>query len=113
MFADCQEEPQTMPSDQQTKAEAEGLQEYNMDVNAPPSQPVYLKREKESPPCLNAPKHPHGTQPPSAVHPSTGQARPMTYGNDNSSVNRQSRVQSSRPDPIPGKYQFFWQFEKL
>lgn len=82
--------------------EADCLPEYNMDTNAPKPEPVYLKREKESPPSLHPPKHPHGVQPPASVHPHTGQARPLTYGNDNSSVNRQSRGQSTRPDPIPG-----------
>ena len=75
---------------------------YNMDVNAAPKDPVYLRREKEQPPSLHPQKHPYGVSPPSPVHPHAGQPRPMTYGNDNSSVNRQSRVQSTRPDPIPG-----------
>lgn len=78
------------------------LTEYNMNTNAAPQEPMYLRREKESPPCLNPPKHPYGTSTPSAVHPAVGQGRSQTYGNDNSSVNRQSRVQSQRPDPIPG-----------
>lgn len=64
----------------------------------------FVYREKQSPPSLNPQKHPHGTSPGKDTHPHTGQARPLTYGNDNSSVNRQSRVQSTRPDPIPGEY---------
>ena len=63
---------------------------------------LFVCREKQSPPSLNAQKHPHGTSPSKDTHPHTGQPRPFTYGNDNSSVNRQSRVQTTRPDPIPG-----------
>lgn len=85
---------------------AQDFQEYNMDVNAKKPKPVYLRREKENPPSLNPPKHPHGNAPPAPVHPATGQARSLTYGNDNSSVNRQSRVQSTPPAPIPGEILF-------
>ena len=63
---------------------------------------VIYFREKQSPPSLLAQKHPHGTSPGQGTHPHTGQPRPYTLGNDNSSVNRQSRVQTTRPDPIPG-----------
>lgn len=80
----------------------EKLAEYNMNINGNPAETVYLRREKESPPSLAQPKHPHGTSPSADVHPNTGQLRPLTYGNDNSSMSRQSRVQSTRPDPIPG-----------
>lgn len=59
-------------------------------------------REKQTPPSLSPQKHPHGTSPGRETHPHCGQPRPYAYGNDNSSVNRQSRVQSTRPDPIPG-----------
>lgn len=63
---------------------------------------IFCFREKQSPPSLLAQKHPHGTSPGRETHPHTGQPRPYTYGNDNSSVNRQSRVQSTRPDPVQG-----------
>ncbi|XP_053383865.1 uncharacterized protein LOC123536790 [Mercenaria mercenaria] len=86
------------------------LTEMNVNLNEPKPEPVYLAmlmllifREKQSPPSLNAQKHPHGTSPGKDTHPHIGQPRPFTYGNDNSSVNRQSRVQSTRPDPIPGQ----------
>ncbi len=78
------------------------LSEITMPPNGVRADPVYIRREKEQPPSLAAQKHPHGTAPSNGVHPSTGAPRAMTYGNDNSSVNRQSRVQGIRPDPIPG-----------
>ncbi|XP_060595540.1 uncharacterized protein LOC132749698 isoform X4 [Ruditapes philippinarum] len=86
-----------------TTGQDEVLTEMNVNLNEPKQEPVYLRREKQSPPSLNAQKHPHGTSPSKETHPHTGQPRPFTYGNDNSSVNRQSRVQSTRPDPIPGQ----------
>ena len=61
-----------------------------------------IHREKQQPLTLQAPKHPHGTSPTCGVHPQTSQPRPLRYGNDNTSVNRQTRTQSTRPDPIPG-----------
>ena len=82
---------------------AEELTELDININAPKPEPVYLRREKTSPPSLAPQKHPHGVSPPQPVHPSTGQHRALTYGNDNSSVNRQSRVHSTRPDPVPGQ----------
>lgn len=81
----------------------EELTQFNMDVNAAPAPPVYLRREREDRPSFNPPKHPHGCMPPTQVHPHTGQGRVLTYGNDNSTVSRQSRIQSQRPDPVPGK----------
>ena len=88
--------------------EMEELTELNMDFNAPKPDPVYLRREKDSAPGLMAQKHPHGTSPPSAVHPASGQGRALTYGNDNSSVNRQSRSQAGKPDPIAGEWCSTW-----
>ncbi|XP_052799852.1 uncharacterized protein LOC128231279 isoform X3 [Mya arenaria] len=81
----------------------EMLTEMNVNLNEPKPEPVYLRREKQTPPSLVAQKHPHGTSTGKETHPQTGQPRPFTYGNDNSSVNRQSRVQSTRPDPVPGQ----------
>jgi len=81
----------------------ESLTELSLDVNGPRPEPVYLKREKQQPLTLQAPKHPHGTSPTCGVHPQTSQPRPLRYGNDNTSVNRQTRTQSTRPDPIPGQ----------
>ncbi|KAL4224796.1 Intermediate filament tail domain-containing protein [Mactra antiquata] len=79
------------------------LTEMNVNLNEPKPEPVYLRREKQTPPSLSAQKHPHGSSPSQGIHPHTGQPRPFAYGNDNSSVNRQSRVQSTRPDPVPGQ----------
>ena len=62
-----------------------------------------LSREKQQPNVLTPQKHPHGTSPGKEIHPHTSQPRPYTYGNDNSSVNRQSRSQTTRPDPVNGK----------
>ncbi|KAL8614242.1 hypothetical protein ACOMHN_026459 [Nucella lapillus] len=81
----------------------ETLTEISVNVNEPKSEPVYLRREKQQPPSLQANKHPHGNAVNVPVHPHMGQSRPLCYGNDNSSNNRQSRSQSTRPDPVPGQ----------
>ncbi|RUS86141.1 hypothetical protein EGW08_006089, partial [Elysia chlorotica] len=81
----------------------ESLTELALDPNGPRPDPVYLRREKQAPPSLTAPRHPHGCSPASTTHPGTGQARPLRMGNDNSSVVRQSRSQTQRPDPVPGQ----------
>ncbi|KAK3576197.1 hypothetical protein CHS0354_016020 [Potamilus streckersoni] len=83
--------------------EEEVLTEVNVNINEPKPEQVYLRREKQQPPSLSSQKHPHGSHPLTETHPHTGQPRPFTYGNDNSSVNRQSRVQTTRPDPIYGQ----------
>ncbi|CAH1786270.1 unnamed protein product [Owenia fusiformis] len=72
-------------------------------INQPKPEPVYLKREKAQPPSLSPPKHPYGQAPPFSTHPHSSTQRPYTMGNDNSSVNRQSRSQTTRPDPIQGQ----------
>ena len=81
----------------------EQLPQYDMNVNAPPAEQPYIRRTPAAAPALVPPKHPHGTNPGGNVHPSKGEARAKSYGNDNSSVNRQSRVQGQRPDPIAGE----------
>ncbi|XP_059144868.1 uncharacterized protein LOC131932008, partial [Physella acuta] len=82
----------------------DSLTEYNTDIiGIKHEQPVYLRREKQQPPTLSASKHPHGHQPKAYVHPHTGVERPVYFGNDNSTISRQSRAQSCRPDPIPGQ----------
>ncbi|XP_052240589.1 uncharacterized protein LOC127851093 isoform X4 [Dreissena polymorpha] len=86
-----------------TQGGQEVLTEMNVNLNEPKPEAVYLRREKQTPPSLTAQKHPHGTSPGTETHPHTGQPRPFLYGNDNSSVNRQSRVQTTRPDPIAGQ----------
>ena len=82
------------------------LTELNADVTGLKGNTPYLKRERVSRPCLSAQKHPHGLVPPNHSHPHTGQMRPKVYGNDNSSVNRQSRSQSAKPDPVPGNIKY-------
>ena len=81
----------------------EQLTQYDMNVNAVPIEQPYIRLEQPPAPCLVPPKHPHGTDPGGNVHPSKGQHRAKSYGNDNSSVNRQSRAQGQRPDPIAGQ----------
>ncbi|XP_021368992.1 uncharacterized protein LOC110460435 isoform X3 [Mizuhopecten yessoensis] len=81
----------------------ESLTDMTVNINEPRSDPVYLRREKQAPPTLAPQKHPHGISPGRESHPHSGQARPLTYGNDNSTVNRQSRSQSTRPDPVAGQ----------
>ncbi|XP_069132488.1 uncharacterized protein [Argopecten irradians] len=95
---DCQEniEP-AMNADQ------ESLTDMTVNINEPRPDPVYLRREKQAPPTLAPQKHPHGISPGRESHPHSGQARPLTYGNDNSTLNRQSRSQTTRPDPVPGQ----------
>ena len=79
------------------------LTKVSIPANGTKIDPVYIRRVKDEAPGLVAQKHPHGIPPSNPVHSATGTSRPKTYGNDNSSVNRQSRVQAHRPDPIPGK----------
>ncbi|KAK3749853.1 hypothetical protein RRG08_066167 [Elysia crispata] len=89
--------------DQDDLVDDESLTELALDANGPRPEPVYLRREKQAPPSLNATRHPHGCSPAAPTHPGTGQARPLRMGNDNSSVVRQSRSQTQRPDPVPGQ----------
>ncbi|XP_046364909.2 lamin-B2-like isoform X3 [Haliotis rufescens] len=85
-----------------TPREDESLTEINVDVGNKQDH-VYLRREKQPPPSLSAQRHPHGSSSAQACHPHNGQSRPLMYGNDNSTWSRQSRQQSTRPDPIPGQ----------
>lgn len=62
-------------------------------------------REKTSPPSLSAQKHPHGNEYVD-IHPQYNEERNKELGNDNSSNQRQSRSQSGKPDPVPGKHNF-------
>ena len=89
---------------------SEQLPVYDKNVNGMPEETQFLRRQKEPAPSLAQPKHPHGGAPLSSTHPTSGQHRAQTYGNDNSSVNRQSRVQGQRPDPIPGKFRDLREF---
>ncbi|XP_038053818.1 prelamin-A/C-like [Patiria miniata] len=71
--------------------------EIEVEMNGRPV--TALKREKEEFPSLSAAKHPSGQYPGSPTHPSTGQPRVKTLGNDNSSLCRQTRSQNSKPVP--------------
>jgi hypothetical protein len=55
------------------------------------------------PPILVANRHPHGLETGDQAHPATGQPRPLSMGNDNSTFSRQTRSQSFRPDRVPGQ----------
>ena len=68
----------------------------------------FIFREKKEPPSLSPLKHPHGQYTGHGTHPSTGDPRAKTLGNDNSSLCRQSRSQNNRPVPdvINGKWGF-------
>ena len=81
----------------------EELPELEVPVNGVMAESVYLRREKEEMPSLAAQKHPHGHIPASSTHPHHQHPRVKTYGNDNSSVNRQTRSQV-KPDPVPGRW---------
>ena len=91
-----------LDSTQEEMTEAE-LTKISLQANGSKIDPRYIRRVKEDAPGLVAQNHPHGTPPSNQVHSATGAPRPTTYGNDNSSVNRQTRAQSTRPDPLPGK----------
>ncbi|GFR81685.1 intermediate filament tail domain-containing protein 1 [Elysia marginata] len=95
--------PVKQEKDQDDLVDDESLTELALDANGPRPEPIYLRREKQAPPSLSAPRHPHGCSPAASTHPGTGQARPLRMGNDNSSVVRQSRSQTQRPDPVPGQ----------
>ena len=96
--------PESQPHHSQSPGpRREELTPLDMNLNAPNRDDVvYLKREKQPSPSLHAQKHPHGATPPTPTHPHSAGTRSKTYGNDNSSVNRQTRCQSTRPDPVPG-----------
>ena len=81
----------------------EELPELEVPVNGVMAESMYLRREKEEMPSLAAQKHPHGHIPASSTHPHHQHPRVKTYGNDNSSVNRQTRSQV-KPDPVPGRW---------
>eukprot|EP00105_Crassostrea_gigas_P042874 XP_019927022.1 PREDICTED: uncharacterized protein LOC105338349 isoform X10 [Crassostrea gigas] len=91
------------PVQDDANIETDSLTEMTVNINEPKPDSVYLKREKQQPNVLTPQKHPHGTSPGKEIHPATSQPRPYTYGNDNSSVNRQSRSQTTRPDPVNGQ----------
>ncbi|XP_027694379.1 lamin tail domain-containing protein 1 [Vombatus ursinus] len=65
---------------------------------------VFLKREKEIPPTLFPNRSPWGLSYNCPVHPNYSLFRPITVGNDGSTLCGQSRLQSGRTDPIPAPY---------
>jgi hypothetical protein len=77
---------------------------YNMNVNASATSepPRCLRLHIPRRPSFDPPQHPHCRQPDDPVHPSFHVARTSTIGNDNSSLTRQLRNHSSKPDPVPG-----------
>ncbi|PAA88851.1 hypothetical protein BOX15_Mlig010331g1 [Macrostomum lignano] len=69
----------------------------------PREEPATLRREKTMP-CYVSSRHPHAQPTCNSVHPRCDSPRTGLWGNDNSSVNRQSRSQMTRvPDRVPGE----------
>ncbi|TFK01798.1 transmembrane protein 81 [Platysternon megacephalum] len=66
------------------------------------SGPVFIKREKKIPATLFPTQNSWCRSPASPTHPHFSLLRPLTMGNDGSSLCRQSRCQSAKPDPAPG-----------
>ncbi|BFZ04152.1 hypothetical protein BsWGS_07191 [Bradybaena similaris] len=81
----------------------ETLTTIKADLSGPKPEPVFIRREKRQPASLFVSKHPHGNNPLVSTHPHSGQARPLHFGNDNSTNSRQSRAQTIRPDPLLGR----------
>ncbi|XP_071491279.1 prelamin-A/C-like [Diadema antillarum] len=77
--------------------------DFEVEIDGRPA--TVLKREKQDPPSLSPPKHPHGNTTGTGTHPAVGQPRVLATGNDNSSTCRQTRSQNSKPvpDPVPGE----------
>ncbi|XP_067415365.1 lamin tail domain-containing protein 1 [Emydura macquarii macquarii] len=64
--------------------------------------PVFIKREKTIPATLFPTQNSWCRSPASPTHPHFSLVRPLTMGNDGSSLCRQSRSQSAKPDPAAG-----------
>ncbi|XP_065521156.1 lamin tail domain-containing protein 1 isoform X3 [Lathamus discolor] len=62
----------------------------------------FIKREKKTFASLFPNQSAWCQSPNTPTHPHFSLGRPLTMGNDGSSLCRQSRGQSSRPDPVPG-----------
>ncbi|XP_063179727.1 lamin tail domain-containing protein 1 [Chroicocephalus ridibundus] len=62
----------------------------------------FIKREKKASASLLPNRSAWCQSPNSPAHPHFSLVRSLTMGNDGSSLCRQSRCQSSRPDPVPG-----------
>ncbi|XP_033919226.1 lamin tail domain-containing protein 1 [Melopsittacus undulatus] len=63
--------------------------------------PSFIKREKKTFSSLYPNQSAWCQSPNTPTHPHFSLGRPLTMGNDGSSLCRQSRCQSSRPDPVP------------
>ncbi|XP_019371239.1 PREDICTED: lamin tail domain-containing protein 1 isoform X2 [Gavialis gangeticus] len=64
--------------------------------------PIFIKRENKAPATLFPTQNSWCRSPNSSTHPHFSLVRPLTMGNDGSSLCRQSRCQSAKPDPAPG-----------
>ncbi|XP_072706160.1 lamin tail domain-containing protein 1 isoform X1 [Ciconia boyciana] len=62
----------------------------------------FIRREKKTSASLFPNQSAWCQSPNSPTHPHFSLLRPLTMGNDGSSLCRQSRCQSSQPDPMPG-----------
>ncbi|XP_071954822.1 lamin-A-like isoform X2 [Antedon mediterranea] len=70
---------------------------FEVEINGRPT--TVLRRVKIEPSSLSPAKHPTGQYAGHSTHPSAGQPRVRTLGNDGSSYCRQSRSQNSKPVP--------------
>ncbi|XP_064372286.1 lamin tail domain-containing protein 1 isoform X2 [Dromaius novaehollandiae] len=62
----------------------------------------FIKREEKTSASLFPNQSAWCQSPDASTHPHFSLVRPLTMGNDGSSLCRQSRCQSARPDPVPG-----------
>lgn len=82
------------------------LGDLNISSSVTAPAPVCLRRERPPGPLLpsfDPPQHPHCRPIDDPSHPSTVIQRTLLLANDNSSLTRQSRCHTDRPDPVPGQ----------
>uniref|UniRef100_A0A8C3FQI4 Lamin tail domain containing 1 n=1 Tax=Chrysemys picta bellii TaxID=8478 RepID=A0A8C3FQI4_CHRPI len=89
-----EKEPECLTIDKEQEGAVQGRTEE--------SRPVFIKREKKIPATLFPTQNSWCRSPASPTHPHFSLLRPLTMGNDGSSLCRQSRCQSAKPDPAPG-----------
>ncbi|XP_053893035.1 lamin tail domain-containing protein 1 isoform X4 [Malaclemys terrapin pileata] len=89
-----EKEPECLTIDKEQEGAVQGQTEE--------SGPVFIKREKKIPATLFPTQNSWCRSPASPTHPHFSLLRPLTMGNDGSSLCRQSRCQSAKPDPAPG-----------
>ncbi|KAM7179605.1 lamin tail domain-containing protein 1 isoform 2-T2 [Macrochelys suwanniensis] len=89
-----EKEPESMIIDREQEGAVQGQTEKRG--------PVFIKREKKIPATLFPTQNSWCRSPASPTHPHFSLLRPLTMGNDGSSLCRQSRCQSAKPDPAPG-----------